>query len=250
MTTIVDETEKVIDDPEETVVDDTDDKVTDDAQAGIDAILEKHNFTSVEDLEAALDSSTTLKDLIGDRDAVKLIRDAETLQNYEKTWAQEDRQKLADEETPEETVVRLTKELEQTSKALEGKNLADQDANRLQKQIKAFEKVVSGEVSKEDFPEEMEKFLGIFTGLKHPANKVKLDDLVGAKNMAKNQVKLLKELEQVIIRRYIDGKANIVDVEEIAATDAPVDKGKMTKNLKDARKILQEKVLLILKGKV
>jgi len=251
--TITDETEKVIDDSQveddDQVIDDAN-EVAGDAQSGIESILEKHNFSSVEDLESALESGTTLQDLIGDRDAVKLVRDAETLQTYEKTWAKEDRAKLQDEETPEETIARLTTELSKTNESLANRGRADQDAERQEKQIKAFKKVISGEVDKEDFPKEMEKFLGIFTGLKHPANKVKLDDLAGAKSMAKSQVKLLKDLEQIVIRRYLDGKAKIIDVEETAATDVPVDKGKPVKTLKDARKILSDKVQAILKNKM
>jgi len=258
--TIVDDTEKVIDDSgADKVVDDADkvadnadkvvDKVADKAQAGIDTILEKHNFTSIDDLEAALGKGQTLAELIGDRDAVKLVRDAEKLNKYEEAWKKEDQLKLQDEETPEETISRLTKEVTEKESQLKSRDMAAEDQKKIEKQIKNFEKTVTNEVSKEEFPEEMEKFLGIFTGLKHPALSVKLDDLAGAKSMAKNQVKLFRELEQVVIRRYIDGKAKIIDVKPVDTSDAPVDKGAKVGNLKDARKILRERVATLLKGK-
>lgn len=250
---VIDTTEKIIDDPDldKAVIDDPDKVSTDrdDAQSAVDLMLEKHNFASLEDLESALESGQTLKDMIGDRDAIKLVRDAETLAEHEQNWAKEDRLKLMDEETPEESIARLTKEISEKDAQLKSRDTADADAKKLEKRIRNFEKAITSEVDKEKLPKDLEKFLGIFTGLKHPVNSIQLDDLAGAANHAKSQVKLLRELEQVVIRRYIDGKAAVIDVPETDTTDAPVDKGKKVDNLDQARKILHERVTNLFKKK-
>lgn len=246
---VKDDKDKTVDDPVDKVVDDkTKDKVVD-AKSSLDKILEKHEFGSIDDLETALESGKTLQELIGNKDAVKLVRDAETLNKYESDWAKEDELKLQDEETPEESIKRLTGEVKEAKKVLSARDTADEDAKKTQQQVTKFEQVINSAVSKEDIPKEFDKFLGLFMGLKHPVNAIKLTDLAGAKDHAKSQVKLFREFEQVAIRRYIDGKAKIVDVKETDTTDTPVNKGAKVESLKDARKILQERVSNILKGK-
>ncbi len=84
----------------------------------ISGILDKHGLTSAEELGEFIDNLTSLKGRIGDEDPEELLKAKQTLQTYHKEWAKQEREKIREKETPEETIARLEKELrdEQTRK--------------------------------------------------------------------------------------------------------------------------------------
>ena len=213
----------------------------------VQAILDKYGYDSYEDLEEDFGGLKELQDLIGKRDAKQLIEDSEYLAKVKEYWQQQEEVKKREEESFDETIARLEKE----RKELEGK-LKDRDKQEAKKKeqqeakeradslIKSFNSTVTEEIGKlKDFPKEYKPFLREYLGVDNPANEIDIGLKPEVRSMAKEGIKKFQEFEQLIIKRYLDGKVQTPKMTPDAA-QTPVDKEKKPKSLKEARKMLFE----------
>jgi len=269
MTEVIDDTATVIDnkdDPtedtkiasEELTDDKTDDAVALDKEKDIEAnaaesedtiqtILDKHGYDSYEELEKAFGSLKELQDLVGNRDAKQLIEDSEYLAKVKDYWAQQEEEKTKQDESFEETIERQEKknlELEQKLKDRDTKEAKDKEAKEAQvnaeRLIKSFDSTVSAEIDKlKDFPKEYKPFLREYLGVKNPAKEIDIGLKPEIRSMAKEGIKKFQDFEQLIIKRYLEGKTDTPKISS-DGTQTPVDKEKKPQNLEESRTGLYE----------
>lgn len=277
MDKVKDETEKIIDTKEdgaedtktdtdeiqdddalETDADETDDTVITDedlsdddkiseAQDRVQDILDKFGYDSLEDLEADFDNLKELQDTIGTRDANKLVEDAEYLAKVKEFWAEQDEAKKRESETADETIERLEREKKETEQKLKDRDKADakkreekEQAAQAKKMLNSFYSTVNDEIGKvKDLPKEYKPFLKTFLGVNNPMNEINIGVKPEVRKTAKALIKDFNNFEQVIIKRYLDGKIETPKISS-SSTETPVDTEKQPKNLEEAREHLRD----------
>lgn len=240
-------------DVKDTDVDDdlTDDDLTDDdkiseAQDRVQDILDKFGYDSLEELEADHDSLKELQDTIGTRDANKLIEDAEYLMRVKEFWAEQDEAKKRDTETHDETIARLEREKKATEQKLKDRDKADakkreqkEQQAQAKKMLKSFNSTVVGEIDNiKDLPKEYKPFLKTFLGVENPMNEINIGVKPEVRKTAKNLIKDFRNFEQIVIKRYLDGKIEMPKITPSPVT--PVSSEKQPKNLAEARSFLRD----------
>jgi len=219
----------------------------DESEDRIQEILDKHGYDSLEDLEEQFENLKELQELIGNKDAKQLIEDSEYLAKVKAYWKEQEDLKKQEEESFEETLERYKKEREELEKKLEerdsqeAKKKAEKEARiKAEKLVESFNETVKAEIDKApELPKEYKPFLREFLGVDNPANEIDIGLKPEVRSMAKEGIKKFQELEQLIIRRYLDGKTSTPKI--TPAGDPPVDKDKKPQNLKEARAALFEK---------
>lgn len=238
------------DDGKKTDTDKMDDDLVDDDQVTasedrIQAILDQHGYDSLEELEEAFGSLKELKELIGTRDAKQLIEDSEYLAKVKAYWEQQEEDKKRQDESFEETIARLEKDKEDLNKKLKDrdKKEAQEKEQReaqvhAEKLIKSFNTTVVGEIDKTtDIPKEYKPFLKEYLGVDNPANEIDISLKPEIRSMAKEGIKKFQALEQLIIKRYLDGKIETPKIPS-SGSETPVDKEKKPQNMEEARQML------------
>ena len=204
------------------------------AKEKLDELLETHGYDSLEDLSTAIQKSNDVATKLGEADLAEILEKASTLDRYNEYWAAEDVKKKSDEE-PEDSVTRVEKKLDSFISGKE-KEVSDKKA------LEESERVVTGfndEITsfikgQEEVPEEYRPLMGEFLGVKNPFNEVDITNKVAVRKMAKDGIKKIQDFEQVVIKRYMDGKIKIPDITKTEG--AAPDTGKLNiKNLKEAR---------------
>jgi len=250
-TDVVDDDALETDDDATDDTDITDDDLTDDdkiseAQDRVQDILDKYGYDSIEELEADHDSLKELQDTIGKHDANKLIQDAEYLAKVKEFWAEQDEAKKRDSETPDETIARLEREKKATEQKLKDRDKADakkreqrEQQAQAKKMLKSFNSTVIGEIDNiKDLPKEYKPFLKTFLGVENPMNEINIGVKPEVRKTAKNLIKDFRSFEQVVIKRYLDGKIEMPKI--TPSTETPVSTEKQPKNLAEARSFLRD----------
>lgn len=212
----------------------------------IQDILDKHGYDSLDDLEDQFENLKELQSIIGKRDAKKLIEDSEYLEKVKAYWKEQEDLKKREEESYEETADRYKKEIQDLEKQLKDRDKKDakrkeekQAQVEADKLIRSFNSTVKSEIDKiQDFPKEYKPFLREFLGVDNPANEIDIGLKPEVRAMAKEGIKKFQDLEQLIIRRYLDGKTSIPKISSTEET--PVKKETKIGSLKDARSALFE----------
>jgi|GEM_PF-4425215 len=202
----------------------------------ISTILDKHGLSSPEELAEFVDRIAERDGQIGDYDPEELLKAKNTLDAYQREWAKAEQEKLKASETPEQTIARLEREAAER----ENKNLQRakqrQQSEAARKAVKTFTDVVTSTVKAEKLPSEYVPFIQEFMGVNNPVNDVNIQDRAAVKKLAKDYgIKRMLEFEQVVIKRYRDGKVEIPKVPDGASDQTPVTTDTKPKNLKESR---------------
>lgn len=204
------------------------------SQKKLDGLLKDQGFDSLEDLTQSIQDSTDFKKKFGDLNIDELKEKAGTLDKYNDYWAAEEAKKK-EEETDEDKLVRLEKDIKDIRSINEKDQTARKETADAEKVINDFTNEINSLMKKnEDIPEEYHSFLGEFLGVKNPFNEIDITSNNEVRKMAKDGIKKMQDFEQVIIKRYRDGKIKIPDITPAEAA-APDDKKPNVKNLKEAR---------------
>ena len=210
----------------------------------VEEILEEFDLESPEELKAFVKDLASLKGKIGDNDLDKLIENSETLTKFQDHWAKEEREKLKESETPEQTIERLEREKDE----IQGKRKSDSDRRKAkeaaERALEDFSETVTGTIKADKtIPKEYRKFLGAYMGVNNPVNDVNIDDKAAVRRLTKEAGKIFSEFEQVVIKRYKAGKTKIPVITPAEGDAAPDTGGKKIKNLADARRVFAETIL-------
>ncbi len=223
------------------------------AEKQLTDILADKGFASVEDLIEAVDRGSNLEEVLSGADITQVMEQASTLTEYERRWAEQERTKLLEGETPEQTIARL--ELEKT--ALTTKYEADKSkftqATETETQVKQFNTDISTVILQQEVPEEYRKFAGLLLGADNPMLDVDMSNKQAFNQTALSMIGKITAFEQAVVARYIAGKIKPADP-AVPITPAPDGGGdvvtnaqKPIKNLADAKKAFLEKLTALRK---
>jgi len=187
------------------------------AEKNLNDILEKNGFETTEDLEAALDSGKSLKELLGNRDASTLIKDSDTLAKAMEKQNSDRQRKMEEEESQDETIARLKRDnadLRDFNRKQEDERLASIDTNNA---LSTFNERVSGTIDAEEGLSSPEKtILGRLLGVDNPIDDVDISDLNAVSKEAKTGITqfkdFVKSIKQSAIDEYAKGNSSITPI--------------------------------------
>jgi len=194
------------------------------AQESFGAILEKHGFDSLEELQEAVDSGESLRQLIGNRDANQMVEDVELFDRYKAHWEKEKEQRLREEEEPDDTISRLEKELNATKKAEFERKNKSKAVLEAEAAIRFFDNTVTSEIDKSSMPKEYAQYLSTYLGVDSPATNVDVSKKTEIRKHARQGIEDFKAFEQAVIKNYLNGKGEVTKVPPADTTKAPVEK--------------------------
>jgi len=217
------------------------------AKEFVEDILDEYGLESADDLKTFMANLNELRGKIGDQDLDQILANSKTLETYQAHWAKQERERLKESETPEQTIARLEKENQDL--ATEKSKAKDQQkaARAAEAALENFNDTVMSIISAESggVVKEYQPFLAEFLGVNNPINEVNIEDKAAVRKLSKDAVKKLEKFEQVVIKRYLDGKIKIPKVTASTAGGETLDTDKGPKNLKEARGILRESLRAI-----
>ncbi|KKM00638.1 hypothetical protein LCGC14_1802430 [marine sediment metagenome] len=187
------------------------------AEAKLTELLSKTGFETTEDLETALESGKSLKELLGSRDAKKLIADSETLSKAVQKRDAEKLSRMEEEETPEQTIARLKQDndnLYDFNKKQEDEKIASLNTDRA---LSTFnERIASTVDGTEGLSDSEKSLLNQFLGVDNPLNDVDMEDLSEVSKLAKTGIKdfqgFVKNVRQQAIDEYAAGNSKLTPI--------------------------------------
>lgn len=204
------------------------------AEKRLTKVLEKSGFDSTEDLEKALDQGKSLQELIGTRDAKKLVEDADTLKKYQEYWALQDAQKQEDDEESEETITRLKQEAEDLKKELTQDKEATKATEASKKALKTYENEIGKIVETHSLPKDSNEMLKMLLGMDNPLLDVDITDSAAvqrsAKDVATKFLTFTKTLKQQAIDEYAAGKSKIIPISSTTSAKTSTAKKPLPEN--------------------
>jgi len=205
------------------------------AEARVDKIIEKYGYDDIDELEAALDEGNTISELIGKRDAKKLIEDSQTLEKYREYWEEQKLKEQEAEETPDERADRLAKELRSLKQQTDEKEKTAKEKKALAAALVDYENVVENIVGQQKFSKEEAEMASLLLGVKNPFNVIDIEDKLAVKKMAKENTAKFKtfvdKIRQEAIDEYSKGKSKFIPIsptvppakESVSKQDLPKD---------------------------
>ena len=227
---------------DETGAEETPAGVTQEQATFISDLLVEFDLESPDALKEFISGMTELKDKLSGENVDELLDNKALMTKYQKHWAAQEAEKKKDGETPEETVKRLEGELAAKDASAAKVAAKGDDAKKAKALISSFNNTVDKTIrGMKEVPDEYRGFFGLFMGVNNPINDVDLADRASVIDITKNGAKNLLDFEQVVIKRYLEGKAKVPDVTTTQAT--VTEKEPVTiKNLSEARTTMASKV--------
>lgn len=213
----------------------------------VNEILDEYGLNSADELKEFIGNMKNLEGQIGDNDLEELVENSNTLKKFQREWAKQEREKLKDNETPEETIARLEKEnedLQHKSKKEREQIKASQTAK---KAIEAFGSTVNNVIETGDVPKSWQKHIAEFMGVGNPINEVDIEDKAVVRKLTKEGIKKMNAFAQLVIQEYRNGKVQIPAVTTTQTPPSDTNKPKGAKNLREARRIMHESMSAIFK---
>lgn len=209
----------------------------------IEAILDKYGLDSPEELKDFLDNLTVLREKLAGEDLEEILQNHKEMQKFRREWARAQREKLKEQETPEQTIERLERELaaiesERMKSAKERKR-----AESAKRAVEAYYRTVRQAIqADESIPEDYRPFVEAFMGVESPVNDIDIEDRAAVRRAWKTWgAKMVKDFEQAVIRRYRAGKAEIPKVPPPSGQQAaPLPGEAKPKTLSEARRLAHQ----------
>ena len=200
------------------------------AEAALDAILQEHNLLDIEELKAALASGQSLKQILGARDAKKLLEDSDYLAKVKGHWDAEKTAKAREGETPEARIERLEKENTELKRTHSEFKSTVESREHAQKVVQNYgsevDKVIGSLES--PVPTTEKELLTLFLGVNNPANMIDIEDQTAVRKMARDGIArfqtLVQSIKQAAIDEYAAGKSKLT-VDTTKGGSAPVQSG-------------------------
>jgi len=175
------------------------------AEKQLNEMMERNGFEDVEALMSALDKGMKLEEALSDRDIETLLERDELLSTYEKHWAEEERRKLRETETPEDTIARLEREKQEVQEKYESDRTQRQQAEDAERTVRDFNSNMEKFISKSDIPDEYQSFAKLILGIDNPILDIDISDKGAVNSTASNLIETLRSFEESVIARYKAG---------------------------------------------
>ncbi len=188
----------------------------------LQSILDENGYADIDELMADVETGRTLKDILGSRDAKKVVDDADTLDRYKQVWAAEELEEQRRNETESDRIARLEKENKDLKNAIQTNQNKAKEAETAEKSLRILSSEVDrilGKVAPDMGESEREMAL-LVLGVDNPMDDI--DDIGNvrlvrptATNLAKKFSKFIADIKQQAIDEYAAGKSDF----------KPLDKG-------------------------
>lgn len=185
------------------------------AEKQLNELLDEHGLLDVEELKDALKSGKSLKEVLGDRDAQKLLEDSKRLAEINKHWDSEKAAKEREGMTPEEYIAKLEQENTNLRTSSDDFRSSVEEREHSKQVIEAYKQNVSRVVDavEDAVPETERELLNLVLGVDNPANMIDVEDRVAVRKMAKEGVTkfqtLVQKIKQQAIDEYAAGKSKL-----------------------------------------
>lgn len=210
-------------------------------------VLEANKLESLDDLRDLIDEGSKIKGRIKDvGDIEDIIEKAATFDQYQEYWAQQEEIKKREGEDPEETIKRLETELHQKKEARKVEREGREEVEAANRAVRTYEKEVKSLVKDTDLDKEEVAFIAEFLGVGNQFNEIDITDSRAIGKLVADGLKKKAAYDQVVIKNYLAGKIEIPKVP--ASADTPSAKDPEVKNMKDARKIMKERLGKLFSG--
>lgn len=215
----------------------------------VEAILDKYGLDSPEELKDFLDNLATMREKLAGEDLEEILQNHKEMQRFRREWARQERERLKEQETPEQTIARLEQELaavenERAKGAREKKR-----AESAKRAVEGYYRTVRQAIQADDgVPEEYRPFVEALMGVESPVNDIDIEDRAAVRKAWKSWgSKMIRDFEQAVIRRYRAGKAEIPKVPPPSGQQAaPLPGEAKPKTLSEARKLAHQSLAAIL----
>ena len=207
------------------------------AEMRLEGVLEKYGFSSTEDMEAALESGESLKDVLGNRDAAQLVKDSETLAQARARQEEDRLTKLEGDESEAETISRLKQTNADLHRTNEEREVNRQQLLNTDQALSTFNDRLASNVELEEGLSVSEKsLLSLHLGIDNPINEVDIEDLPTVTKVTQTGIKQFKTLvtaiKQTAIDEYAAGKSKLAPITKATtgSDTQTVTKNKLPKN--------------------
>lgn len=187
------------------------------AEATLDAILQEYQFLDIEELKAELAKGRSLSQVLGSRDAKKVLDDAQYAEKVRQHWDAEKKAKAVEGETPEQRVARLEKENEELRRSSEEFKNEVMTREHAKQVVENFgtevDKVIATTLAETPLPDHEKSLLKLFLGVDNPANMIDIEDQMAVRKMARDGISqfqsLVQKIKQAAIDEYAAGKSKL-----------------------------------------
>lgn len=208
------------------------------AEKELSRLLEENELDSIEDLVELVQSGKAVVGKGLDEERLEtLIQRANKMDQVEEYWAQQREAQRRAEEDPEETAARLERENAELKQRLSGKNELDASKRALETFEKKTRTFIEGAVK--DADKEDRAAFEFFMGVNHPFGEIDITDERQINKMGKQVLKTIEGIEQRAIKKYVEGKKNLVKIGSTSTPTAPAGQTGI-RGLKDARAALRD----------
>lgn len=186
------------------------------AEKALSELLDEHGLLDVEELKEALKTGKSLKEILGDRDAAKLLEESKRLAEINKHWDSEKAAKEREGMSPEEYIAKLEQDnakLRQSSDEFRTEVEEREHSKRLIEDYKQdIDRVIDSVET--PFQDSERDLLRLYLGVDNPANMIDIENRTEVRKMAKESVAKFQTLVQTIKQHAIDeyaaGKSKLI----------------------------------------
>ncbi len=207
------------------------------AEKALQDLMKENECETIEELmEAVVAGRTLLGKQVTPDQLDGLLKKAETLDQYERYWKEQEETKKRQGEEPEDTIRRQEQEIKALKAQQHGEREKEERAREGQQAADAYDNEVKRLVdSLEEVPVPFRKFYYYFFGVENPASSIDITDRKAIRKTVEDGFKVLKEFETAIISNLQTKKGEIPPV---PGTGAAGETAPKIKNLREARKTL------------
>jgi hypothetical protein len=230
---------KVVDTTNETIhVEDDQTLTTKQAGGELDKFLKKGKFETLEDAWDAIEESRAMQEKLSGHDVEDLFRASEELARINAYWAQQKEKELRDDETEQETIDRLEKQLKAERERKSERDQQLEEAQEAKRVIKGFNDYTSSIIDEDDdIPNTHKPLMKLLCGVDNMMNEIDITKNSDIKRMKKEHAKVINKFAQSILDAAVKNSGKILPVSE---TVQPATKGvepTKAKSINEAEKL-------------
>jgi hypothetical protein len=207
-------------------------------------LIKANGLEDVDELKDLINSGAKVKGKQVDLDRIdEILEKANTLDKYQNYWKQQEELRRRGAETPEETIARLQRDIENRDNENVRKMQQEREAKLAKESVDRYEReVISQLESFDDLTPEVREVIAWSLGKGNECNEIDINDRKAIKKIVNDGVgkynNLVKTIKEQGIKEYLAGKASIPSVPSTTGTVATskVDPPKGFRAMREAAK--------------
>jgi hypothetical protein len=207
-------------------------------------LIKANGLEDVDELKDLINSGAKVKGKQVDLDRIdEILEKANTLDKYQNYWKQQEELRKRGAETPEETIARLQRDIENRDNENVRKMQQEREAKLAKESVDRYEReVISQLESFDDLTPEVREVIAWSLGKGNECNEIDINDRKAIKKIVNDGVgkynNLVKTIKEQGIKEYLAGKASIPSVPSTTGTVATskVDPPKGFRAMREAAK--------------